>query len=413
MERSAIGSPLKQTAHRNPAAHLRLHGLDTLRSVAILTVMAFHTYELHAANTIPDALLPVVKMCWAGVDLFFVLSGYLIGSQLLRPYAQARRVPAFSSLWTFYFKRFFRVLPVYAVVLSLYLALPVWREAPHMAAPWQFFTFTENLFVNYPRDRAFSHVWSLCVEEHFYLLLPLIVLLMMRKPTFAKTAGLIAGVVLLGIGIRTFVLFHWMRPLAEQGHSFIVPYVKLIYFPTYSRLDGLLAGVTLAVIKLFRPAWWNALAQRGHTLTLAGAGFVGVALWLSKDRFVSAFGTAAFGAVFAFPLLSLGLGLLVASALSNNGLLSRYRVPGARIVAALAYTLYLSHKGILHLGEVYFPAISAAGGLRWIALFASTAFAASAILYLCVERPFMLLRDNLLSKHKTSVDREMQVEPAL
>ena len=375
--------------------------------------MAFHVYELHAANTIPGALLPVVKMCWAGVDLFFVLSGYLIGSQLLRPYAQGRSVSPLSSLWTFYIKRFFRVLPVYAVVLALYFAVPVWREAPHMASPWQYLTFTENLFVNYPHDRAFSHVWSLCVEEHFYLLLPLIVLLMMRKPSFAKTASIIAGVVLLGIGIRAFVLFHSMRPLAEQGQSFIIAYVKQIYFPTYSRLDGLLAGVTLAVIKTFRPAWWRSIAQRGHTLTLAGVCLAGIALWLSKDRFTSAFGAAAFGAVFAFPLLSFGLGLLVASALSDNGILSRYRIPGARIIATLAYTLYLSHKGILHLGVVYFPAISEAGGLRWIVLFTSTALAGSAILYFCVERPLMQLRDNLLRKHEAGIDREIRAEPAL
>ena len=414
MDESVGGSQLKQSSFGNSGRpHNRSHGLDTLRSIAILTVMAFHIYELHAVNTIPGALLPVVKMCWAGVDLFFVLSGYLIGSQLLRPYAQGRNESPLALLWTFYVKRFFRVLPVYAVVLTVYLAVPVWREAPYMAAPWQYFTFTENLFVNYPHDRAFSHVWSLCVEEHFYLLLPLIVLLMMRRPTFAKTASLIAGVVLLGIGIRTFVLFHWMRPLAEQGHSFIIPYVKQIYFPTYSRLDGLLAGVTLAVIKTFRPAWWKILAQRGHALTTAGIVFIGIALWLSKDRFVSAYGVAAFGAIFAFPLLSLGLGLLVASALSDNGILSCYRIPGARIVAALAYTLYLSHKGILHLGSVYFPAISEAGGLRWIALFASTALAASAILYFCVERPFMQLRDNLLKKHEAGIDREIRAEPAL
>lgn len=111
------------------------------------------------------------------------------------------------------------------------------------------------------------------------------------------------------------------------------------------------------------PVWWKILAQRGHALTIAGVGFIGIALWLSKDRFVSAYGAAAFGAIFAFPLPSLGLGLLVASALSNNGILSRYRIPGTRIIAALAYTLYLSHKGILHLGILYFPAISEAGGL--------------------------------------------------
>ena len=387
----------------------RMHGLDTLRSVAILTVMAFHIYELHAASTIPAALLPVVRMCWMGVDLFFVLSGFLIGQQLLRPYAQGLR----PSLGTFYLKRFFRVLPVYAVVVTLYLAVPVWREAPHIAPAWELLTFTENLFVHYPYERAFSPVWSLCVEEHFYFLLPLIVLIMTRKPSFARTAAAIAGFVLLGIGIRAFVLFHWLQPMARDGENWLGVYIKQIYYPTYSRLDGLLAGVTLAVLRTFRPAWWMALAGRGHMLLAVGLPLVAAAMYLSVDRFTSVTGAAAAGVVFAFPLLSLGLGLIVASALSQNGLLSRWRVPGAKMIATLAYTLYLSHKGILHLTTVVFPSISNAGGIVWIALFALAAFAASAVLYLLVERPFMLLRDKFLHQHAKPVERELRTEPAL
>jgi len=394
----------------NPARkHTRDDGLDTLRGVAIVTVMAFHIYELHAANTIPAALLPLVKMCWMGVDLFFVLSGYLIGLQLLRPCAQGSR----PSLWTFYVKRFFRVLPAYAVVLTLYLAVPLWREAPHMAAPWQFVTFTENIFVHYPHDRAFSHVWSLCVEEHFYLLLPLLVLVFSRKATLPRTAAVLAAVVLFGIAFRAFVLFHWLRPLAAHGQPWLVVYVKQIYYPTWSRLDGLLAGVTLALLRSFRPQAWHAVARRGHSLLVGGIGCVGLALWLSKDRFTSVSGAAAFGVVFTFPLLSLGLGLIVASALSSNGLLGRYRIPGARLVATLAYTLYLSHKGILHLGMVFFPQLSQAGGLPWIAFFAATALAASILLYLAVERPFMVLRDRILRRPHPPVETEVRAEPAL
>ena len=371
--------------------------------------MAFHINELHGENTIPDAIEPIVRMGWMGVDLFFVLSGYLIGQQLLRPYAQGSK----ASVWAFYVKRFFRVLPAYSVVLSLYLAWPLWREAPRMAAPWQYYTFTENYFVNYPYERAFSHVWSLCVEEHFYFFLPLIVVLLAYRPSSKKTASALGVFVLFGIAVRAFILYHTLQPLDGRGESWLIPYVKQIYYPTYSRLDGLLAGVSLALIKTFRPEWWSVLSRRGHSLFAGGLSLFAFATWITWHRFESVRGVSAFGLVFGFPILSLGLGLIVASALSNNGLLSRYKIPGARIVSALAFTLYLSHKGIVHLTEVYFPAISAAGGISWIALFLVSAFIAAAILYLCIERPFMILRDRLLHQHKQSVEQELQTEPAI
>jgi peptidoglycan/LPS O-acetylase OafA/YrhL len=201
--------------------------------------------------------------------------------------------------------------------------------------------------------------------------------------------------------------------MARDGENWLGIYIKQIYYPTYSRLDGLLAGVTLAVIRIFRPAWWMALARRGHMLLAVGLALVAAAMYLSLDRFTSVAGAAAVGVVFAFPLLSLGLGLIVASALSQNGLLSRWRLPGAKRIATLAYTLYLSHKGILHLTTIVFPRISNAGGIVWIALFALAAFAASAVLYLLVERPFMLLRDKLLHQHAEPVERELRTEPAL
>src|ERR1700677_1500492 len=93
------------------ASNNRLPGLDTLRALAIAEVMVFHLRGL-----LPDAFQPIARFGWMGVDLFFVLSGYLIGSQLLKPVRDGRRV----SLLGFYRKRAYRILPVYLVVLALY-----------------------------------------------------------------------------------------------------------------------------------------------------------------------------------------------------------------------------------------------------------------------------------------------------
>ena len=149
----------------------RSHGLDTLRALAILSVMLFHVNDFHGEGSLPAFLVPVARLGWMGVDLFFVLSGYLIAAQFLRSYRAAVR----PRLWPFYRNRIFRVLPAYLAVLALYLGIPVWREDARLPPLWQMLTFTQNLFVDYGADRAYSHVWSLCVEEHFYLLFPLLV----------------------------------------------------------------------------------------------------------------------------------------------------------------------------------------------------------------------------------------------
>ncbi len=130
----------------------RLPGLDTLRAAAIVAVMLYHL-----GSFLPEKMTAVAQLGWMGVDLFFVLSGYLIGTQLLRPYVTGEK----PSIREFYRRRAYRILPAYLVVLWLYLAFPAWRESPAMQPLWQFLTFTVNLFFVDFSPHAFSHVWSL------------------------------------------------------------------------------------------------------------------------------------------------------------------------------------------------------------------------------------------------------------
>ena len=108
----------------------RVPGLDLMRGIAILWVMLFH---FRFMISMPHALYWPARYGWMGVDLFFVLSGYLIGSQLMRPYLKGST----PSLAGFYFRRAFRILPAYLTVLSLYLAIPGFREAPGLSPTWR------------------------------------------------------------------------------------------------------------------------------------------------------------------------------------------------------------------------------------------------------------------------------------
>jgi peptidoglycan/LPS O-acetylase OafA/YrhL len=382
----------------NLSAKNRLPGLDTLRALAIAVVMVFHLQGL-----LPDIFGPVARFGWMGVDLFFVLSGYLIGSQLLKPMHDGRGI----SLLDFYRKRAYRILPVYLVVLAFYAFWPLWRESPGMSPLWQFLTFTENFFVDYSVNHAFSHVWSLCVEEHFYLLLPMMVLLLSRKAAAWKTIALLTFFVVLGLAIRSYVYFHVLLPLGPESDGFSVRYIERIYYPTYTRLDGLLAGVALALIRIFRPGWWSAVLERANWLVAGGVALMAFTLWLFADR------VSTIGNVIGFPVMALALALLVMAAADRQSGFGRLRVPGAKMVATLAYSLYLTHKEVAHLDERWLPKIMDARDWKTVAVLIVSCLAVAALFYFTIERPFLALRDRREGRRVADVDQEALAEPAL
>jgi len=376
----------------------RLPGLDSLRALAIAVVMAFHLGGL-----LPDIFGPIERFGWMGVDLFFVLSGYLIGSQLLKPMRDGRAI----SLLDFYRKRAYRILPVYLVVLALYVFWPLWREAPGMSPLWQFLTFTENFFVDYSINHAFSHVWSLCVEEHFYLLLPMIVFVMSRRAAAWKTIAVLLLFVALGLAMRSYVYFHVLLPLGRDSDEFSVRYIERIYYPTYTRLDGLLAGVALAAMRVYRPGWWSAIMQRANWLLAGGVVLMGCTLWMFADR------VSAVGNVVGFPVMAVAMGMLVMAAADRRSWFGRVRVPGARLVATLAYSLYLTHKEVAHLDTLWLPNVMGARDWKTVCVLAVSCLAVAGLFYLTIERPFLALRDRREQRVLPNLDQEARVEPAL
>lgn len=381
---------------------VRFHGLDTLRSLAILVVMLYH---LRIQGLLPPLMEPVAKIGWVGVDLFFVLSGFLIGSQLFKSYL----VDGALSLKDFYTRRAYRILPAFFVVLLLYVAVPLWREAPGPYAGWQYASFTWNLLLlGYPKSRALSHVWSLCVEEHFYFIFPILLLLLMRKPSVWKTALSLLSVILGGVALRAWLLHSVVRPADEQQGLMMMKY---IYYPTYSRLDGLVVGVSLAVVRSFRCHWWSRFIRHGKLLTLFGFACVLGGLWLCGFDYPAP--DQPLSILFAFPALACGFGLLVASAVSENGFLTT-RVPGAGTVAALAFSLYLTHKSVVHAVHLLLPALTARAGLISFSIYAAACLGVASLLYLGIERPFIALRVRRSSRHVASqTERAIRLDPAI
>lgn len=367
-----------------PSPSSRAPGLDLLRALAIVVVMLYHLSSHGIDVTGPG------RHGWMGVDLFFVLSGYLIGWPVLRDLAAGR-----TPDWTgFVVGRAWRILPAYLAVLALYfalpLALPAWREADAMPPVWQFLTFTMNVLPEHLTQRAYSHAWSLCVEEHFYLLFPLVAWLLARRGRMPGVLATSAGAALLfgaGMLLRDWEWRHAIAPHLAPGGDIaraIDGYVGSIYSPTWTRLDGLLAGVLLAALRAFRPAWWTHVLSHGWALL-----GVGLALLAAATQ-VDVLGHT--GAVFLYPLVALGCACLLLGALSPRTPLGRRALPGARMIALLAFSLYLTHRQVYAWLDGVAGDLTANAPFSAFVLYNGASLAVAALLYAAVERPGLRMR---------------------
>jgi peptidoglycan/LPS O-acetylase OafA/YrhL len=360
-----------------PSAN-KLPGLDLLRAVAIIWVMCFHTFLIGGLN---EHFTWLSRYGWMGVDLFFVLSGFLIGSQVLSPLARGEQF----SFRDFYVRRAFRILPAFWVVLALYLSFPWFREAPDLESWWKFATFTLNLLIDYDQNQAFSHAWSLCIEEHFYLLFPLLAWLLARRVSTVSFAILILICVSTGIALRAGVWLH-DDAMAPNRNWF----VEDIYYPTWNRLDGLLAGVTLAALKSFRRGVWDRLATHADSMLAAGLALVAWSFWLFADR------AGLLGNSVGWPVLSLGFALLVFAGAQRSGWLGCFALPGAGWLATIAYSLYLVHKPMYHMVWAHFGDALTGHSLLAFTSYAGASLIGATLLYYLVERPGLRLRSRWL-----------------
>jgi peptidoglycan/LPS O-acetylase OafA/YrhL len=366
----------------------RLPGLDLLRSIAILWVMLFHSFLLGGLGPTWSWLS---RFGWMGVDLFFVLSGFLIGGQVFASIASDRKF----SFGDFYVRRAFRILPAYFAVLLLYALWPAFSEAPGMEPLWKFLTFTMNLSIDYGRNSGFSHAWSLCVEEHFYWLFPVLAVALLKRPATWKFGLLCAVVVLGGIALRAVIWTHGMETDPDMAARNW--FVEDIYYPTWNRLDGLLCGVALAAWKTFRPQAWLTARRYANLSLVSGVLVMALSFWLFRDR------TGLLGNTIGWPVLSIGLGLLVFAAADRDSLIGRAQVPLASWLAAISYSLYLMHKATYHVVQAHWGAQLAGTGLLAFSVYGGTAILAGAALHYVIERPFLKLRVRLATARRNQI----------
>jgi len=378
---SSTASPSQPPAARPAHSHF----LDVFRAIAICWVVLFHARVMRCGSPCAE----LASWGWVGVDMFFVLSGYLITRQLLQDSHAEGKV----NIGRFYALRALRILPAYAVVLAVYLTLPSLRETPRIQPFWQFASFTENLLIDYSSDKAFSHVWSLCVEEQFYLLMPLAIVIACSGRSRLRAVGLLAGLVLTGLLLRDW---SWHAYQAQGPEAPLYRYFEKVYYPGYNRMDGLLAGVAAACIHVFRPELWRQLMNAPFSLLVSFLLLGTASWWLFLERFSRT------ATLIGYPVLALACVTLLLLCCALDRMLPQVRLPGVPLLARLAYSIYLSHKLVLAGIKTGLAASLEGQGLLLLLTYIASTLLVGAVLHQLVEKPFLRLRERLLGRPRAA-----------
>jgi peptidoglycan/LPS O-acetylase OafA/YrhL len=218
-----------------------------VRVLAIVLVIGRHSPDYATAS---PRFRPLLRLWheggWIGVDIFFVLSGFLIGSILLEEIQSSGQI----RIGRFYARRGFKIYPAFYAFLALYALLhAVAGDRPLSAGAW----LSEGLFLQSYVPGVWGHTWSLAVEEHFYLVLPIVLIALRLRPGEARRnlmkvslAGAVIAVVCLAVRIT-----QWQR------HPVFDLYTHM--YPSHLRIDALFGGVVLACLWQNHREWFLSL----------------------------------------------------------------------------------------------------------------------------------------------------------
>jgi len=319
----------------SPAARIPQHlpALDGVRGLAIALVLC-HNFQILEGP--PDLIGRVAELAfdlgWIGVQLFFVLSGFLITRILL----QTQDAP--NYYFAFFGRRLLRIFPLYYATLAVAFillpalgAMPARWEADRPQQLW-LWLYLSNWTAPYgSASHAFPHFWSLAVEEQFYLLWPLLV----HRRSAAQVLRWCGAIALAILGVRIGMLAAGLGP--DPVYSF-----------TVTRLDALaIGGAAAAWLQLpGAPARAIALRQRliAAALVLAAVGFVATRGYPRTSPLGQTLGYSVLALVFALGVVAAAAGDAVADGVAARGWVGWLRAAPLRLLGRYSYGMYVFHK---------------------------------------------------------------------
>lgn len=329
----------------------RIYGLDILRAIAILLVVFQHSTHYFGFNVYTHSFISLGD----GVTMFFVLSGYLIGRILLTNK---------GSLISFWLRRWLRTLPAYFFVLIL---LMLWDSNLDL----RYFTFTQAFF-NARYTDLFPESWSLCVEEWFYLLIPLLFLFRKRNT--------------LSWIFLTIVLITAIRIYKTSSGMDIISWGEVIRKSVITRLDSIMYGMLAAYISLNFSHLWDKLKKLFA---------LGLLLWIGNFLISDIYGYGWYGIWLSIPIQTIAVFFMIpylSTIKTGKGIAYRFFT----FISMISYSMYLINSTpvnkFLQIDrlEVYTKNYS------WFPflIFVISTFAGAYFLYRFIEKPFMNLRNH-------------------
>jgi peptidoglycan/LPS O-acetylase OafA/YrhL len=340
----------------------RIPQLDVLRGLAVLDVMMYHILDL-----VPRLhLKPLFSLGYAGVDLFFVLSGFLITGILVA------NKGASNYFTSFYARRALRIWPLYcALLVFTFVLLPAVHPALkasifELSHPWQAFPFfLQNLTLDKPPFDTVRVTWSLAIEEQFYLVWPIVIWLAPRR--MLKPIALFAF--FLSMAVRWSVVIGLIAPLNT-------------YMNTLARLDGLALGAFLA---LWIPEADKSTVKVAGMATLALALPAAIALGWNRPGHWS-----------FFSLVAVCFAGMLCVAINWEAL---SRMSFLQYTGKISYALYLVHVPVFSLagfwaaGNILFPHSPIAAEISLLVMCFAACYALAALSWRFFESRFLRLKD--------------------
>jgi peptidoglycan/LPS O-acetylase OafA/YrhL len=344
--------------------------IDGLRGVAIFMVMVHRLWPRDAVNRLSVA----ADAGWIGVDLFFVVSGFLITRILL----ETRGEPGYFR--NFYARRVLRIFPLYYLFVgTLLVAFPLMGNAQYLetsGSPFWYLTFLGNVpegLLGYDPPYWLGPVWSLAIEEQFYLTFPLIVLWL--GPT--RLGPFLIGLFLLAPVARVVTM--QLEPDAE----------RIQYLFTLCRVDSIAAGCLIALVMRCR----NVQALRGLAIMIACCAGA-IAIIGDLDR------TTTFGRVAGYSFVAIGFAALLVAVLTSRDRwwTAPLRLAPLRYCGKLCFGLYLLHRPADTFVTVVANRFDVdADRISWIPIKIAVAIVLATMSWFVIEKPFLRLKRRFAS----------------
>ncbi|MGG8383826.1 acyltransferase family protein [Bacillus sp. R-CC1] len=362
----------------------RVFGLDFVRSIAIMLVLLAHGLDFFLAPVLKDSSIGRIitkslnfPLGFFGVEIFFVLSGFLIGRIIIKELVENGK---WGRLFSFYIRRWFRTLPLYYLVVFFLVWFPIGADFT-----WRNLFFVQNFNSN---TLSFNPVsWSLSVEEWFYLIIPFIILVAFRmiKEDKGKHFLTICFIIMSVSLLARIILVIMKDPSFDFGVR------KQIFY----RLDSITAGVILAGIKFYYKDMYKQMIDKRKLLFFISiVGFILCEVWFILHRDMSKLDQSFFSRTIFFNCVTFSCMLLVISleTVKINKVFIRKLIV---FISMISYALYLLHFKIYIFARDWIEINSIVEGILLFVGATIITVGFAAFLHKYYELPLMNFRDKI------------------